>query len=392
MKSKGFTLTEILAVIVILAILVGIGTPVYYNITNNTRKNEYNTKINYLKAQAIKFAEETNVESSKTITVSTLVQNGYVVADNYIDDDGGEIPFIQNPQDSEDNLACRIINLGIDGYDRTASVTEDSNCDLVIQEVLASELGVKAYNYERLANGSYKLTKEIGYDSSTSSFEWTNKDVLLTINPDYESLVDARFTIEGSTKIIDKNDVYTNPSIGAVIDKLYTNMETVTALSILRTNVSVNAQFKQGNEIIGKDVTTEVKIDKEEPIVSSTSYSGWTSKDSDEQKYLTVYLSDGNGSGPAYVYLTKNNDVNEINDYNKYSVNEYGQAKVTHGYQTSTEEKLLENGDYYIWGEDKVGNRVTNPRKVTVTNVDKVPPNMYCKSNGWFNRNRRKRY
>ena len=374
MKSKGFTLTEILAVIVILAILVGIGTPVYYNITNNTRKNEYNTKINYLKTQAIKFAEETNIESAKTITVSTLVQNGYVVADNYIDDEGGEIPFIQNPQDSEDNLACRIINIGIDGYDRTASVTEDSNCDLVVQEVLATALGIKAYDYEKLNNGSYKIIKELSYDSSTSSFEWTKSDVLLIINPNYSSLVDARFTVEGTTKVIDKNDVFTNPSVGATVNKLYSNMETINALSILRASVSVSAQFNENNQIVGKNVTTEVKIDKEEPIVSSTSYSGWTSKDSDEQKSLTVYLSDGNGSGPAFVYLTKNDNKNEINQYNKYAVNSDGQAKVTHGYQTSSSQVLLENGDYYIWGEDKVGNIVTTPRKVTVTNVDKIPP------------------
>ena len=376
MKSKGFTLTEVLAVIVILAILIGIGTPVYYTISNNTRNNEYNTKIEYLKTQAIKYAEETNVESSKTITVSTLVQNGYVVADNYIDDEGGEIPFIQNPVDSEDNLACRIINIGIDGYDRTAKVTEDSNCDLVVQEVLASELGIKAYNYERLANGSYKLTKEVDYDPSTSSFAWTNKDVLMIINPDYSSLVEARFTVEGLTKIIDKNDVYTTSSVGTIIDKLYTNMETITALSILRTSVSVNAQFNVNNEIVGKDVTTEVKIDKEEPIVSSTSYSGWTSKDSDEQKTLSVYLSDGNGSGPFLAYLTKTADAREINDNNKYSVNESGQAIINHGYQESGSDivPLLENGDYYIWGVDKVENITTTPKKVTVTNVDKIPP------------------
>ena len=374
MKSKGFTLTEILAVIVILAILVGIGTPVYYNITNNTRKNEYNAKINYLKTQAIKFAEETNIESAKTITVSTLVQNGYVVADNYIDNDGGEIPFIQNPQDSEDNLACRIINIGIDGYDRTANVTEDSNCDLVVQEVLATTLGIKAYDYEKLNNGSYKIIKELRYDSSTSSFEWTKSDVLLIINPNYSSLVDARFTVEGTTKVIDKNDVFTKPSVGATVNKLYSNMETINALSILRASVSVSAQFNENNQIVGKNVTTEVKIDKEEPIVSSTSYSGWTSKDSNEQKSLTVYLSDGNGSGPAYAYLTKDNNAAQINKYNKYAVNSDGQAKVTHGYQTSSSQVLLENGDYYIWGEDKVGNIVTTPKKVTVTNVDKIPP------------------
>ena len=102
MKSRGFTLTEILAVIVILAILVGIGTPVYYTISNNTRNNEYKTKKDYLKAQAIKYAEENNIEINKTITASTLVQAGFVVADDYVEEDGEEIPFITNPVDSEE--------------------------------------------------------------------------------------------------------------------------------------------------------------------------------------------------------------------------------------------------------------------------------------------------
>ena len=40
MKNKGFTLVEILAVLVILGILVGIATPIYFTVSNNVRKND----------------------------------------------------------------------------------------------------------------------------------------------------------------------------------------------------------------------------------------------------------------------------------------------------------------------------------------------------------------
>ena len=368
MKSKGFTLTEILAVIVILAILVGIGTPVYYTISNNTRNNEYNTKKDYFKAQAIKYAEENNIDYNKTITVSTLVQSGFVVADNYIEEEGEEIPFIANPIDSEENMACRIINITIDGYDRNASVTEDSNCDIVLQEVLASSLGIRAFKYS-----DNKLGKELFF-SEAGSFEWSNMDVALVVGINIDNFISGSISHDGETQIIDATNIIGDIKEGATVRNTDTNVLIVSAVTILKDTVGVTMQFKDGTDTVAKSASVEVKIDKEEPIVSSTSYSGWTSKDSDEQKSLTVYLSDGNGSGPAFVYLTKNDNKNEINQYNKYAVNSDGQAKVTHGYQTSSSQVLLENGDYYIWGEDKVGNVVTLPSKATVTNVDKNPP------------------
>ena len=48
MNNKGFTLTEIIAVIVILGLLFAIGTPVYFTISNNTKQKELNNKLEYL--------------------------------------------------------------------------------------------------------------------------------------------------------------------------------------------------------------------------------------------------------------------------------------------------------------------------------------------------------
>ena len=373
MKSKGFTLTEILAVIVILAILVGIGTPVYYTISNNTRNNEYNTKKDYFKAQAIKYAEENNIDYNKTITVSTLVQSGFVVADNYVEEEGEEIPFIANPIDSEENMACRIINITIDGYDRNAEVTDDSNCDIVLQEVLASSLGIRAFKYS-----DNKLGKELFF-SEAGSFEWSNTDVALVVSINIDNFISGSISNDGNTQEIDATKIMSDVREGVTVRNSDSNVLIVSAVTILKNTVGVSIQSKDGTDIVAKSASVEVKIDKEEPIVSSTAYSGWTSKDNNEQKSLTVYLSDGNGSGPAYAYLTKNNNASEISNYNKFAADANGQAKITHGYQTSSSTVLLENGDYYVWGEDKVGNITTTPKKVTVTNVDKIPPTCIVK-------------
>ena len=47
-NKKGFTLTELLAVIVILAIIIAIAVPSYMKIKKNIDENNYNNKINLI--------------------------------------------------------------------------------------------------------------------------------------------------------------------------------------------------------------------------------------------------------------------------------------------------------------------------------------------------------
>ena len=83
-----------------------------------------------------------------------------------------------------------------------------------------------------------------------------------------------------------------------------------------------------------------------------------------KEKSTLVYLSDGNGSGPAGVYLTENATFNS-NKY--YRVDD---ESVNTAYITSS----LMNKTYYLWPVDKAGNRATTPTLFEIKNVDTNPP------------------
>lgn len=87
MKNKGFTLVELLAVIVILGVLATIGTMSVTSIMNTSKKNMYCEKINELeyaaKEYAIDHEEDLNFVNDKaTVTVKTLLEKGYVREDS----------------------------------------------------------------------------------------------------------------------------------------------------------------------------------------------------------------------------------------------------------------------------------------------------------------------
>ena len=111
-NNKGFTMVELLAVIVILGILVAIAIPVYINISKHTKEEEYNAKKNYISEAAVRFAEENGVfigsestDTSNKFTAVKLITTGYMSAEKYVND----FPWIDNPLPGkkDDNLVCQ---------------------------------------------------------------------------------------------------------------------------------------------------------------------------------------------------------------------------------------------------------------------------------------------
>src|SRR5574344_2162739 len=104
LKNKGYTITELLAVIVILGILISIGVTAYNGIKKDTLETTYKNVTSIIETAAVKYANDTG----ETLTnVNTLVEQGYLKAD----DESGNI---YDPRDNS-TLNCHTISITDDG-------------------------------------------------------------------------------------------------------------------------------------------------------------------------------------------------------------------------------------------------------------------------------------
>lgn len=99
--NKGFTLVELIAVIVILGLLVIITTPAYNSISNNIKKSNYESKKSTIKAITLSYVEKylkdeiysgaSDKDKVKCFTVDYLIKSGIISSDSdekeYIEND-----------------------------------------------------------------------------------------------------------------------------------------------------------------------------------------------------------------------------------------------------------------------------------------------------------------
>ena len=364
-KSKGFTLTEIIAVVVILGILITIATPVYFTLTQNTKKNNYNSKIEYLKSKAVVYAQENYIDSGTTINVLSLIYGGYVSPDYYKEEDEGyELPHITNPINDEGNLACRLVDISIQDNDVHANVSDIENCGLENTDTEES-LGITLYAVE-----GGKVKSSIGITHNKA--DWTNKDVLVVVNPTESDVKKVMITRNGETKIADnfsgRKDKLTTISNSTDLSKEAPNSVFLTTQGTLSTEVTVSVQY--ANTIKTKKIT--VRMDKEAPLAIVENYGGWQGA---ERKGASIYLNDGNGSGADSVCVTS---TNKYSTSDCPSVNDSNIAVIS----------SRNNGVYYLWPIDKAGNIATQPTELIINTVDNVGPNCLLPSyprNEWIN-------
>ena len=356
-KKSGFTLTELIAVIVILGLLVAIAVPVYFNVTKKAKENEYEAKKAYIATVATRYAEENNVNITNAFSVARLIASGYMSAEDYIDSDSSQIPFIANPTNANDNLACHTISITVDNYEYSATVNDDSDCSLISGDEDAKDFGIKAYKLE-----DNSIKSEISFENS-NTLNWVNTDVILLIKPNYSNILESIISYNGESKEINFND----SSICSSVKMDCPNVVILRATAILKTEVSISLKLTQ-NDNETKLLTTrvEVRIDKEVPTVNFEKYDGWT----DANKDTLIYVSDGSGSGPKGVYVTDNQvmpnkECTEANRCYKIDDNKISGAVAVPN---------LTDKQYYLWGIDNVDNISSEYVLFDVNNVDNVAP------------------
>ena len=71
-KNKGFTIPELLAVIVILGILMTVAIASYNGISKKVKENSLTQKINYLQEKAYEYASDNNVKSATILRLKLI--------------------------------------------------------------------------------------------------------------------------------------------------------------------------------------------------------------------------------------------------------------------------------------------------------------------------------
>ncbi|MFC7321031.1 competence type IV pilus major pilin ComGC [Halobacillus campisalis] len=114
-SQKGFTLVELLAVIVILGIIAAIAVPAIGNVIDNSKSDAHEANASSLR-EAARLYEVTEDVDDETITLADLIDEGYIDGD-VENPDGG----VYSQTDSTVNLSNGTVTLDGETYEQASS-------------------------------------------------------------------------------------------------------------------------------------------------------------------------------------------------------------------------------------------------------------------------------
>ena len=304
-KKKGFTLTELLAVIAILAIIMGIGIATFVNIRDSVLKKEYENVVTQLEGEASRFAEDTSIT---TVSVERLIEEGYIIPDDETD--------IYNPQNNE-SLNCYVIYSHYENGGYTSKFGENMGRD---------ENG-KCNPYEETVDLQVcKYNADMTECESISQGEWFKDDVTLGLKYHGDEVLQddtIRYDwlgSDGSTS----NSYYLTTNTNLINQITYRVRVTFSDNKVSETNQAINID-KQA------PVVVEAVLDPEEVV--------WA-----KEKTLDVLASDYSGSGVAGIYIGPEKTCTETLEYD-YNLTDATSIK-----------KAIGAGENNVCVIDKVGN------------------------------------
>ena len=105
MKNKGFTLVELLAVLVILGLLITLAVPNILGVSKNVKEKSYQTKIEIIENAAITYTSDTVKKSLQNLNDSATV--GYYWVSISKDSDGNKTVNAKATKDSNHNYPAK---------------------------------------------------------------------------------------------------------------------------------------------------------------------------------------------------------------------------------------------------------------------------------------------
>ena len=285
MNNKGFTLAELIGVLVILAILSLLSLGIFNNVYQSVLETDYNNLVIEIENKAEEYARDIGTTDVLYINVEFLIDNGYLQAED------GE--NIYDPRDNT-SLNCYMIHVVFSDGEYNATFGDNSiNSDGTCQET-------------ELVTGEITLLCNGGVCNDN----WVNTDLTLTLaGKDNEDILNS--TVEWTSLLGD----YVFQDVG---EEKILEIKPNTVLDTIYT-----VTIKMGSKTY--KIEKNIKIDKEGPALIdellNIDYFGDTQK-------LQINASDLSGSGISGIALTQNDcesatyskDAIEINASGKFNL------------------------------------------------------------------------
>lgn len=317
-NKKGFSLVEILAVIVILGIIAGIATAAYNYTKYLVLEEAYDNLIILIETKAESYASD---NYSTLINVQTLIENGY------LDSDDG---YIYSPVDNE-ILNCYYIEItNVNGVYEAEFKTDMGSVDGVCNSF---------ENEENFSIMVTDLNKEIATAYIVDDNLWYNQSVCLSVITS-----DTLSYKEGSLEYI-----WSNKAGGEASYEDNVCIEVENNTYSVEHNVVINylgvksaTEYNDFATVVTLKKTVNIDTQSPEIIVSIEDENEIASK-----KTVNVIITDNDGSGVESITVMDDNG-------SEYTIIN-GQITVT------------ENGTYTVTVTDNVGNKST--QKFTIENI-----------------------
>jgi len=331
--KKGFTLIEVMSVIIIMAILLLLITPIYSGVVLRIKQSMYETKVSEVLSKSEKYYEEKGIF---VFDIKGLIEEGYLEPDN-------ELGEFQDPRD-DSSMLCDVITMTEKDGTYSGHLTESDTC--YSKEELENLFGIVELILEDKEGN--KIPKINGTD-------WLREK---------EVYIDFRLREDYS---------YLESAIEEVLwygeQEIHCNQENISSCRYLVETDSVlhtTIYFEMNLNLDGLPVIVsnqkELLLDNVAPIIKNVNQKG-INVELNQEQIVEFELSDGLGSGVSEYGITTDANCNSVS----FQV-------ASEGIQTV----YLKNGDYYICTKDKVGNisdeSDADARKITVTNVDEKKP------------------
>ena len=302
--KKGFTLIEVLGVIVILAIILLIAFPTYTAVRERINTSIYESKRQNILSNANQYASETN---RQVFLVKDLIESGLLSPDNEL----GE--YIDPTTDRD--MSCDIINAVYENNQYRVSITESDVC----------------YEEDELEN-LYGMVEMHLYDTEGNELEASTWQQENAVEVRYEIKSEYRNYERYMTAITwsgEGNKSCTKENLSDC------SSYQVTAESIKNVEVRLQITFDVNGTEITSETSTRVLLDLQRPgIVGNVQVDNSTSTSIERQ--VSFEVSDYGGSGvSSYSVVTSPT----------CSGREYEENKKTASDGSQTE--YLGNGTYY---------------------------------------------